>query len=514
MPPQPPAAAKAPETTSTASAAAIMMRKSSGGSAATLRSRAASNADSGFVGSLEGPGSNSSTSSGGGHDPLGSVLPQHPGDFPSPLGGGNAGKYSTGRDTDYAAASDNSLPSIVITPATLPRTRADSLSEAETLSRDLVGVNTDVDVTPAASSGLEEAAPARGLAPTATGFVEFDDDDGGGDKRGGGPRPRVHIYYELFGTGPKRIFLVIGLSATCIAWYTTVQGILSRDPDAQVLVLDNRGCGESSTEGLAPFRMRDLARDSERLLDHVGWRSGVAVCGLSMGGMIVLELLLLPSSRGRFTSAVLLSTHAGFSMPTWPTVRHIVRTRAGTVQLPLEADIRHKIKMVYPKKWLEQEAVSVGRSSPMGSPPSREASPMRPPSSRGTSPMGSASSPMHTGVDDDPALSITSSGSKSSNMDVMTAFLHHIHEKKGRQPQPAYKQQVAAVARHHVSPERLRQIGDLGIPVHVVAGSRDSVVRAASTIKLHKRIPGSKLTVVKGAGHGIKDEAPEKLLDI
>lgn len=65
--------------------------------------------------------------------------------------------------------------------------------------------------------------------------------------------------------------------------------------DRPVLVMDNRGVGESSI-GERPFTLVDFAEDVLFLLDHLGWR-WAHVFGVSMGGMIVQQLLLLAPER-------------------------------------------------------------------------------------------------------------------------------------------------------------------------------------------------------------------------
>ncbi|KAI9325611.1 Alpha/Beta hydrolase protein [Zopfochytrium polystomum] len=277
----------------------------------------------------------------------------------------------------------------------------------------------------------------------------------------------IQIYYELHGTGTERLCLLTGLSASCSAWYSTITRLLRSRPNLAILAIDNRGAGASSTDdSLEPFSIRDLASDCERVLDHVGWTADVNLVGLSMGGMVALELLLLPNSRRRFRAAVLISTHAGRAVPTWTSIKHAFRTRAGQKRLPDDVDVFWKVKIMYPKPWLEQPAIARGRASPMGS-------------SRGSSREAAG-------------------GGGSSRTSA-------------RAPSERDASQAKAILHHHVSSARLRAIGELGIPVHIVAGTDDQIVRLDATVKIHRKIPGSKLTVIKGAGHGIKDEAPDRL---
>lgn len=51
------------------------------------------------------------------------------------------------------------------------------------------------------------------------------------------------------------------------------------------------------------------------LLNHVNWKSGVHLVGISMGGMISQELALLEPRR--FDTLTLIATHAGRTIPPW-----------------------------------------------------------------------------------------------------------------------------------------------------------------------------------------------------
>ncbi|KAJ1539531.1 hypothetical protein HK405_012804 [Cladochytrium tenue] len=308
----------------------------------------------------------------------------------------------------------------------------------------------------------------------------------------------TRIYYEVFGRGRKKIFLIIGLSATCQAWYPTVRRLLARDADLQVLVLDNRGVGDSTAIGLAPFSVRTMARDCAAVLDQLGWRDDVALLGLSMGGMVAMELLLLDADRRarrarrdqtslsrsaaaaaaaahllpratRFSAVVLLSTHAGRSVPPLPAVaQYVWGAGLGRVRGPPTDTqrIAAQLGLIYAPQWLAR-----GSFSPR-------------------------------------------TGEFLTNRTRMLQVFQAIQAAKGLQPDSARLQQMRAIAGHHVSAERLARIGLLGIPVHVVTGTHDQLVRPANSWHLHRHIPGSRLTVVRGAGHGIKDEEPERLMQI
>jgi pimeloyl-ACP methyl ester carboxylesterase len=66
-----------------------------------------------------------------------------------------------------------------------------------------------------------------------------------------------------------------------------------------------------------------MALDTVDLLNHLGWKSNVHVIGVSMGGMIALELA---SNHPEYIgSLTLTSTHAGDLIPTFAGVTTIPR---------------------------------------------------------------------------------------------------------------------------------------------------------------------------------------------
>ena len=58
-----------------------------------------------------------------------------------------------------------------------------------------------------------------------------------------------------------------------------------------------------------------------------------------------------------------------------------------------------------------------------------------------------------------------------------------------------------------------RHHDDLRMPVAIVAGSGDKVVRKRSAERSHTEIPGSVLRVVEGAGHMVHHSAPRQVLE-
>lgn len=79
-----------------------------------------------------------------------------------------------------------------------------------------------------------------------------------------------------------------------------------------VLIFENRGMGLSDAPG-GLYSTSQMARDVIDLLDHFGWKDKVHIDGVSMGGMIALELATTWPER--VASLVLTSTTSGGQIP-------------------------------------------------------------------------------------------------------------------------------------------------------------------------------------------------------
>jgi 3-oxoadipate enol-lactonase len=74
------------------------------------------------------------------------------------------------------------------------------------------------------------------------------------------------------------------------------------------------------------------------------------------------------------------------------------------------------------------------------------------------------------------------------------------------QPAEAFARQAAAGA-HHDLRDRL---GELEMPVHVIGASRDLMIPVWKSEELAALIPGAKLTIIEGQGHGVLWEAADR----
>ncbi|OMJ23788.1 hypothetical protein AYI69_g4867 [Smittium culicis] len=115
----------------------------------------------------------------------------------------------------------------------------------------------------------------------------------------------IKIYYEVYGNGPKKLFLshslaifsfsylfeTLGMLGSTDFWKIQIQ-TLSKNPEYQICVFDNRGSGRSSI-GKGPYTTTEMAVDSLLLLKHLDWTQNVHLLGVSLGGMIVQKMCLL-----------------------------------------------------------------------------------------------------------------------------------------------------------------------------------------------------------------------------
>jgi pimeloyl-ACP methyl ester carboxylesterase len=74
------------------------------------------------------------------------------------------------------------------------------------------------------------------------------------------------------------------------------------------------------------------------------------------------------------------------------------------------------------------------------------------------------------------------------------------------QPPEAFARQAAAGAHHDVRD----RLGELTMPVHVIGAERDLMIPVWKSKELASLIPGAKLTIIEGQGHGVMWEAADE----
>jgi 3-oxoadipate enol-lactonase len=113
------------------------------------------------------------------------------------------------------------------------------------------------------------------------------------------------LWYEARGPVHASVLILLeGMGGDIPGWRRSIPRLAERH---RVVAFDFRGNGRSGAPD-APMTIATLADDTVALLDQVGARRA-HVYGMSMGGMVAMELAL---SRGeRVRSLVLAATHAG-----------------------------------------------------------------------------------------------------------------------------------------------------------------------------------------------------------
>ena len=119
--------------------------------------------------------------------------------------------------------------------------------------------------------------------------------------------------------------LVMGLGAFKEAWQRQTRDFgHTRGDEYSILILDNRGIGESSKPAQR-YTTRMMALDIYEIFEAVGWSKtprSVNIVGISMGGMIAQELALLDP---RLVQSLLLVSTAPRVVVTVPWYENLAR---------------------------------------------------------------------------------------------------------------------------------------------------------------------------------------------
>ncbi|KAI8391024.1 Alpha/Beta hydrolase protein [Radiomyces spectabilis] len=263
----------------------------------------------------------------------------------------------------------------------------------------------------------------------------------------------VKLYYERHGDGPEKVLLIMGLSTACHAWENQVQ-YLANSGKYTVLIFDNRGVGNSDAPW-GVYSTSQMATDAMDLLDHFQW-SQVHVVGISMGGMIALELVY--QNPKRFRSLTLTSTTARRNIPTWKALTTLSKITL-FVKTP-EAKVNSAIGLLYPDDWLDKKP-------------------------------------------DNPESSF------ATNREMATTNFLARAKRTRVQPIQGNLGQTAACLTHCVSDDRLREIKRAGLPILVVTGTWDNLVRPESSYHM-KDVLEARFELFQGSGHAIPEEQPDR----
>ena len=260
----------------------------------------------------------------------------------------------------------------------------------------------------------------------------------------------TRIYFERFSPGERSArraapaLLVMGLGANGRLWAPAVRHL--RAAGYEVIVVDNRGCGRSSTPW-RPWTTRRMARDAVAVLDQLGVERA-HVAGASLGGMIAQEIAL--ECPDRVSKLVLSSTSGSF----------------------------RRLDLVPRKGLLHLFEVTLRLLRPASDPERR------------------VSDFLCTIASEDFAAQCRSG---DEAWDTVAAMLEDPASQRG------LALQLLACMRHSTW-SRLPQ---LSMPVQVHHGSQDTLVPLAAGRELAQRIPGARFELHEGAGHGLFERTEE-----
>lgn len=269
------------------------------------------------------------------------------------------------------------------------------------------------------------------------------------------------LYYSLFGCGPIKVVLLMGIATSGLAWKNQIE-YLVRFPQYQVCVLDNRGSGRTVTPS-GRLTTTLMAQDVVQLLDHLKWDK-MHVVGNSLGGMIAQELAFAIPQR--LLSLALIATHAGgwrAYIPPWQALfsvlRHpFVRTPKEQMRVLMEAVFSSRFLSLPGKK--EHFSVINGEYTT-----------------------------------------------------ILDFYIDSLFEFDGlfakENPLMLFTQQLSAVLTHRVSVPRLQKLKDK-FPVLFIVGTGDKVVHPSHTDFLHSTI-GGHLVKFDGAGHAVTEECLDQV---
>lgn len=162
---------------------------------------------------------------------------------------------------------------------------------------------------------------------------------------------KLCLPYEIFGQGHIRLLFLPGMALSRKMWYNQILHFAQK-PNYTVLVIENRGNGEVRNKKIQSWSTKAMARDVVRALDELRWTQdkSVHVCGMSMGGMISLQLALLAPKR--IASLCLTSTCASWRPPPWSAKNAFAHATLG-VTMSEEKKLQLILDTGFPKEHLD-----------------------------------------------------------------------------------------------------------------------------------------------------------------
>ncbi|KHN95553.1 uncharacterized protein MAM_06610 [Metarhizium album ARSEF 1941] len=283
----------------------------------------------------------------------------------------------------------------------------------------------------------------------------------------------VHIYWEVHGSGPTKLVLVMGLAGTTTSWQVQTHHFGHvHGTQNSVLVLDNRGVGRSD-KPLGRYTTSQMARDVLSVADHVGWTQPrqLNVVGISLGGMVAQELACLAPRRIRSLS--LVSTSA--RVESGKTLAQTAADRIGLLRpKPEGRAVRDTAALLFPPAFLAAPDDALALPSPAATPLCAPA--------------------------DTPDGEYRRFG---SNFQRFQAQELHKRRAPGALTLPGFVGQLLAAAGHAKSPAQLRAMADdVGRDrILVLHGDADNMLDVRNGRRLVRLLEPGAALVVEGLGH-------------
>lgn len=264
------------------------------------------------------------------------------------------------------------------------------------------------------------------------------------------------LYYALFGCGPVKVVLLMGIATSGLAWKNQIEYLVSF-PQYQVCIIDNRGSGRTVTPR-GRITTSWMAQDVDQLLVHLGWDK-VHLVGNSLGGMIAQELALrIPD---KLLSLSLIATHAGgwkSYIPPWSVfttgARHFFAK-------DYRSQMRSLMGLVFSEKFLDLPGKKENFS--------------------------------------------IINGEYSTILDFYLDLIGQFDQVFVKDnPLLAFAQQLTAVLTHRVDGDRLGSLKDR-FPVLLIVGTGDKIIDPSHMYNIHSSIGGN-LVKFEGAGHAVTEE--------
>ncbi|SPO02087.1 related to alpha/beta hydrolase [Cephalotrichum gorgonifer] len=299
----------------------------------------------------------------------------------------------------------------------------------------------------------------------------------------GGP---FDIAWEVHGDGPIKIIFIMGLAGLKTAWQRQTKHFGHDQSSYSVLILDNRGMGESSLP-MMRYTTSSMALDCIEVLSHLDWiptdwtssppaSRSVHLVGISLGGMIAQEIAYrIPAY---LSSLTLLCTAA--SVENTKGWLEFIRDRAGMV-IPksMEQSIEDTARKLFPESWLHAPD-----DTPLPSPTST------------------------------PRCAPAPGGGEYVRFDNNFQRFQAQELTKKLDPvlfsTPGFLLQLGAAALHHKSAAQLAELGD-GIGrerVMVMHGTADKMIDPVLGERLVQGLRPGRAEIVPGMGHAPLMEMP------